>query len=134
MYAEYLRSAEFHTVEIDDTADALALAGTADVIVTGIRVPGPFDGIELVRRLRAAGPTKDKPIIVLTACAFEPDQQRAFAADCDGFLPKPCLPETLLMEIRRAMENRSLPRSRHNGTWTRAHRMSSPGQWRRPRV
>jgi hypothetical protein len=24
-----------------------------DVIVTGIRVPGPFDGIELVRRLRA---------------------------------------------------------------------------------
>jgi CheY-like chemotaxis protein len=63
----------FTRSKIDDTADALALARTADVIVTGIRVPGPFDGIELVRRLRADGPTKDKPIIVLTACAFEPD-------------------------------------------------------------
>jgi CheY-like chemotaxis protein len=128
MYAEYLRIAEFHTVEIDDTADALALAGTADVIVTGVRVPGPFDGIELVRRLRAEGPTKDKPVIVLTACAFEPHQQRAYAAGCDGFLPKPCLPETLLTEIRHAMASRSVPRSRRNGTRTRNKRsMSSQG-------
>jgi two-component system cell cycle response regulator DivK len=115
MYAEYLRIAEFHTVEINDTADALALAETADVIVTGVRVPGPFDGIELLRRLRADGRTKDKPIIVLTACTFQPDQQRAYSAGCDGFLPKPCLPDTLVSEIRRAMVNRSLPRFRRSG-------------------
>jgi len=67
MYAEYLRATGFHPVEIDDTADGLALAMTADVIVTGIRVGGPFDGVELVRRLRDGDGTRDKPIIVLTA-------------------------------------------------------------------
>src|SRR5258708_21218961 len=107
MYAEYLRIVGLHTVEIDDTADALALAHTADVIVTGLRVHGPFDGVELVRRLRERDGTKDKPIIVLTACAFESDQQRALAAGSDGFLPKPCLPDALLTEIQRELTMRS---------------------------
>ena len=103
MYAEYLRVSQLRAVEIDNTADALALAVTTDVIVTGIRVPGPFDGIELVHRLRVDEATKDKPIIVLTACAFEPDQQRARAAGCDAFLAKPCLPDTLTSEVRRVL-------------------------------
>lgn len=34
MYAEYLRTQRFRTVEIDNTADALALAPATDVIVT----------------------------------------------------------------------------------------------------
>src|SRR5687768_290967 len=89
MYAEYLGLQQFRAIEIDSTADALAMARTADVVVTGIRVPGPFDGIELVRRLREDDRTKQKPVIVLTACTFEPDQQRAYAAGCDVFLPKP---------------------------------------------
>src|SRR6266581_1334065 len=101
MYAEYLRVQGFHPVEIDDTADGLALARTADVIVTGIRVGGPFDGVELVRRLRESDGTCGKPIIVLTACAFEPDQQRALAAGCDVFLAKPCLPDRLVQESDR---------------------------------
>jgi two-component system, cell cycle response regulator DivK len=110
MYAEYLRALEFHPVEIGDTAAALALAETADIIVTGLSVPGPFDGAELVRRLRADKSTQDKPIIVLTARTFERDRQRAYAAGCDAFLPKPCLPETLVAEMRWAMETRSLSR------------------------
>ena len=108
MYAEYLRATGFHPVEIDDTADGLALARTADVIVTGIRVGGPFDGVELVRRLRESDGTCGKPIIVLTACAFEPDQQRALAAGCDVFLAKPCLPDRLVSEMcRRRREGAS---------------------------
>jgi two-component system, cell cycle response regulator DivK len=103
MYAEYLRIEQFRAIEIDNTADALALAPTVDAVVTGIRVPGPFDGIELVRRLRQEGRTTRQPVIVLTACTFEPDQQRAYAAGCDVFLPKPCLPETLVSEIKRIL-------------------------------
>ncbi len=103
VYAEYLRILKFHTIEIDDTADALALAFTADVIVTDVRVPGPFDGIELVRRIRAERRTTGKAVIVLTACIAENDRQRSYAAGCDGFLPKPCLPDELLAEIQRVM-------------------------------
>jgi CheY-like chemotaxis protein len=113
MYAEYLRLCGFHPLERDDTADGLALAVTADVIVTGIRVEGLFDGVELVRRLRDGNQTHDKPIIVLTACAFEPDQQRAFAAGCDVFLPKPCLPDRLVSAIRAVLAAHHQPQRAH---------------------
>jgi two-component system, cell cycle response regulator DivK len=107
MYAEYLRAAGHRVIEIESAAEALALAITADVVVTGIRVPGPFDGIELVRRLRSDEATKAKAIVVLTGCVFESDERRARAAGCDAFVPKPCYPETLVEHIQRAFLHRS---------------------------
>ena len=103
MYAEYLRLSQFSVVEIDDTAGALRLAATVDVIVTGILVPGPFDGVELIRRVRLDELTRRKPVIVLTACVLKPDEIRAWEAGCDAFLPKPCLPDRLGSEIRRVL-------------------------------
>ena len=104
MYAEFLRANGFDVTEVDSTDAGLSAAEAADLIVTGVRMPGSFDGIELVRRLRDDARTKSKPLIVLTACTFEPDQSRAFAAGCDVFLPKPCLPELLLKEAKRLIE------------------------------
>ena len=101
MYAEFLRVCGLNPIEIDNTADALVGATTADVIVTGIRVAGPFDGVELVRRLRDGDGTRTKPIIVLTACVFEPDQLRAFAAGCDAFLAKPYQVADLITTVTR---------------------------------
>jgi CheY-like chemotaxis protein len=100
MYADYLLACGFRVQTADTTDDALRRASDADVIVTEIRVRGSFDGVELIGRLRDADETKETPIIVLTACAFATDQQRALAAGCDVFLPKPCLPGRLVTEIR----------------------------------
>jgi DNA-binding response OmpR family regulator len=100
MYADYLRACGFMVQTADTTDDGLLRASDADVIVTEICVHGSFDGVELVGRLREADETKETPIIVLTACAFASDEQRALAAGCDVFLPKPCLPGRLLSEIR----------------------------------
>jgi len=104
MYADYLRDHGFNVTEIDSTDAGLLAAHGADLVITGVRVAGSFDGIELVRRLRHSDLTKATPLIVLTACAFEPDQARAFAAGCDVFLPKPCLPEVLLAETWRLID------------------------------
>jgi len=106
MYAEYLRLFGFRVIEIGETSAAQALAITADVIVTGLRVAGPFDGIELIRRLRADDRTTDRPIVVLTACAWDADREAAEQAGCAAFLAKPCLPERLLGEIRRVLRKR----------------------------
>lgn len=103
MYVEYLRTRGFTPAVAVTTDDGLISATQADVIVTGIRVRGTFDGVELVRRLRQSKRTKNAPIIVLTACAFESDQKRALAAGCDVFLPKPCLPDLLADEIKRVL-------------------------------
>ena len=103
MYAAFLATQGFLPRAVGDTADALISACHADVIVTGLRVPGPFDGLELVRRVRHLSDTIRKVIIVLTGCAYEADQQHAFAAGCDVFLTKPCLPDVLAREIRRLL-------------------------------
>ena len=101
MYAEYLHTFGFTVLTADTTDDGLTRASDADVIVTWIGVPGSFDEVELVRRVRQTDRTKHTPIIVLlTACVFESDRQRAFGAGCDLFLPKHCPPERLVSEIR----------------------------------
>ena len=101
IYVEYLHTFGFTVQTADTTDDGLTRASDADVIVTWIGVPGSFDGVELVRRVRQTDRTKHAPIIVLlTSCAYESDRQRAFAVGCDLFLPKHCPPARLVSEIR----------------------------------
>lgn len=101
IYVDSLRERGFDVLVAESTDDGLTASQNADLIITGIRMPGSFDGVELVRRIREDGRTKHKPVIVLTICTFEPDQSRAFSAGCDVFLPKPCLPELLIAEAER---------------------------------
>jgi DNA-binding response OmpR family regulator len=101
MYAAFLRHAGFRALCPKQAMDALKLAPRADVIVTGILLDDTINGIDLVVKLRADAATQQKPIAVLTACALTTDWERALAAGCDVFLPKPCLPEDLVREIRR---------------------------------
>ena len=79
-----------------------------DVIILDLGLPD-LEGSEVCRRVRLHSPV---PIIVLTACVFEPDQRRAQAAGCDVFLPKPCLPDRLVSEIRAVLARRRLPTPR----------------------
>jgi two-component system cell cycle response regulator DivK len=109
MYAYYLHTFGFRVLTADTTDDGLTRASDADVIVTGMWVPGSFDGVELVWRLRNADATKQTPIIVLTVDAFQADRQRAYAAGCDVFVPKPCLPDRLVSEIRAVLSRRRVP-------------------------
>jgi two-component system, cell cycle response regulator DivK len=106
MYAEYLQRRGFAPLDVQTTDEALTRAGDADVIVTDVRLSGSFDGLELVRRLRADGRTRTKWIIVLTAWAMDPSREQALGAGCDVFLSKPCLPHALETEIRRGLVER----------------------------
>jgi DNA-binding response OmpR family regulator len=100
MYADFLRYHKFAPITASDAKEARLLARQADIIVTGILLDGPADGIELIGRLRDDDATRHTPIIVLTACAWPRDRERAERAGCDVFLPKPCLPVDLLREVR----------------------------------
>lgn len=110
MYAEFLRYQGFVPVPMSTAADALRVAPRADVVVTGILLPGHMDGIELVTRLKTDDCTKHIPVIVLTACAWQSDRDRATAVGCDAFLPKPCLPDVLVHEIRRVLALTRVPK------------------------
>jgi two-component system, cell cycle response regulator DivK len=103
MYAEYFRCHRLLPVPVLTAREGLTVAPTADVIVTGLLLPGDMDGIEFITRLKRDERTKRIPVIVLTACAWKSDRERAKEAGCDLFLPKPCLPDDLLRDVRRLL-------------------------------
>jgi CheY-like chemotaxis protein len=101
MYVEFLRHHGFVPMAVSDAALALPLAPKADVIVTGMVLPGNINGIEFIGQLKRNEHTRLIPVAVLTACAWITERERAVHAGCDVFLPKPCLPNDLLREVRR---------------------------------
>jgi two-component system, cell cycle response regulator DivK len=112
MYEEFLQAKGLMTLVVSTAEEALKLARRASIVVTGILLRGPMDGIELIRRLRADAAHARTPLVVLTACAWRTEQERAERAGCDAFLPKPCLPDVLLREVRRLLPPRRLRRLR----------------------
>jgi CheY-like chemotaxis protein len=103
IYEGFLRDHGLTPLAVSNARDALAVAPKADVIVTGVLLPGSTDGIELIAQLRRNEPTRHTPIIVLTVCAWQTERKRCRDAGCDVFLPKPCPPDTLLREVRRLL-------------------------------
>jgi two-component system, cell cycle response regulator DivK len=103
MYCEYLSAHGLVPMPVSNGSDALVLAPKADIVVTGILLPGPIDGIELIRRLRVDDVTREMPVIVLTSCAWNSERERAVQGGCDAFLAKPCLPEDLVREVQRLL-------------------------------
>jgi two-component system response regulator FlrC len=78
-----------------------------DVLVTDLRMPGSFDGMELVRRARREIP--DLEIIVLTAHGTVGTAVEAMKLGAFDFLQKPLSgPEELRNLVRRAVEHRRL--------------------------
>src|SRR5437764_1259529 len=86
MYAEFLRHHGVEALCPADTAEAVALAPQADVIVTELMVATVSDGVEFIRRLRADDGTKHLPILVVTSWAWQTERLRAEEAGCDVFL------------------------------------------------
>src|SRR4029450_3086065 len=106
MYAEYLSHVGLVPLCVQEATDALRLASRADVVVTGILLPGTLDGCALIAALKRNPATRNIPIVVLTVCAWTHEEARARSVGCDAFLSKPCLPQTLFREIRGVLAAR----------------------------
>ncbi len=79
--------------------DALTrtLERTPDMIVLDIMLPG-VDGLEVVRRLRAAG--DQVPILMLTARDSIVDRVQGLEVGADDYLVKPFAPEELVARVK----------------------------------
>jgi CheY-like chemotaxis protein len=58
------------------------------LILMDVQLPR-IDGLELTRRLKADPARRGIIVIALTANAMKGDDGKAFAAGCDGYMPKP---------------------------------------------
>lgn len=104
MYGEYLKMFACTIDEAEDGRAALAKVITRhpDIVVSETRLPG-ISGFQLCEIVRADPSTQDIPIIFVTADASDQQIRRARLASVDAILVKPCLPETLLTNMKRLL-------------------------------
>ena len=104
MYAEYLQYSGFRVAEAKNGNEAVAQARSLkpDLILMDLSLPG-MDGWEATRVLKADEETQHIPIVALTGHALAGASEGARKAGCDSFVTKPCLPDDLVVEVRRML-------------------------------
>jgi CheY-like chemotaxis protein len=105
--AKVILAAEGYEVETAiDAEEALRILDsfTPRLILMDLQLPR-MDGLELTRRLKADPARREIIVIALTAYAMKGDDQKAFAAGCDGYISKPldidALPRIVAEHLKR---------------------------------
>jgi DNA-binding response OmpR family regulator len=103
-----LRRAGYRVTTAQDGLAALASIGAEPpaLVVMDVRMPR-LDGLETLRRIRAAPATATLPVILMTANAEPADRAQAMACGADECLAKPFEPADLVARIRPLLERRA---------------------------
>jgi two-component system cell cycle response regulator DivK len=120
MYTTYLQFEGFEVITASSAVEALRLAATErpDLILMDAGLPG-MTGWEAIVELKANETTRGIPVLMLTGHVLKESQERAAEAGADGFIPKPCLPDELSREVKRALKG-SVERAKEPGDDSRA--------------
>ena len=104
MFAEFLAISGFRVAQAANGREALERAFdlVPDAILMDLSLP-ELDGWEATRRLKRDPRTSHIPVVALTGHVLADHAREAKDAGCDGFLAKPCLPEVLVVELRRVL-------------------------------
>ena len=98
----YNLESEGYSVDEADRGDEAELKlreSAPDLLILDWMLPG-LSGIELCRRLRLRGETKNLPIIMLTARGEEADRVRGLSTGADDYIVKPFSVPELLARVR----------------------------------
>ncbi len=115
MYAAYLQFSGFAVAEAGNGIEAIEKTHELlpDIVLMDLALPR-MDGWEATRRLKNDERTRHIPIVALTGHALAGHAEGAREAGCDAFVTKPCLPDALVAEIKRLLDQHR--RKSENGT------------------
>jgi CheY-like chemotaxis protein len=107
MYREYLTYRGYQVVVARNGEEAIVQARKhrPDVILLDIRM-AVMTGTAVMRVLRADPSFERTPIIALTAHALDGERIAALTAGFDELIPKPCLPDQLVLAFERVRATR----------------------------
>jgi two-component system cell cycle response regulator DivK len=102
---DMLAGTGYAITEAEDGEQALASLAKErpDLILMEIQLPS-MDGYETMRRIRTNPALLSIPIIAVTSYAPNEEEQKARAAGCDDYVPKPFSPRQLLAKIRNFLQ------------------------------
>ena len=76
-----------------------AMARPPEAILVDVDLPTPSDGLEVCRKLRAEGATREVPIMAISEHADDASKERALEAGASAYYTKPFSPTALLKEL-----------------------------------
>lgn len=83
-----------------ETGIRLARKQHPDLILMDIHLPG-MDGLTATRLIREDKDLGDIPVVALTSYAMEGDEEKAYAAGCAGYIPKPIDTRSFLESVSK---------------------------------
>ena len=104
LYSLYFSSRGYKVVTAPDGVTGIDAAERhlPDVVVMDLSMPG-LDGIAATAQLKKSAGTRHLPVLILTGYPLQAAAHGALAAEADGFLTKPCLPEDLEVHVRKLL-------------------------------
>ncbi|HEV2764651.1 MAG TPA: response regulator [Pyrinomonadaceae bacterium] len=102
MLRQFLESGGYGVVEASNGREAVEMARSATpaLILMDLNMP-VLDGFAAALRIRRQGPSRDVPIVAVTAYDSAESRAAARAVGCDDYLPKPFDYEQLLALVKR---------------------------------
>ncbi len=86
-------------LEDSDSTSTKTIPKTPDCLILDIRLPGPMNGLELLKTIRDDTILSSLPVVLLTARGRVEDRIAGYDAGADAYLSKPFDPEELLSII-----------------------------------
>ena len=99
---DLLTTCDYEITEAENGEEALASVAKYRPDLMDIQLP-VMDGYEATRRIKADPSLSSIPIIAVTSYALSGDEEKARAAGCNDFVPKPYSPRQLLAKIREVL-------------------------------
>jgi CheY-like chemotaxis protein len=103
-FAEYLRDCGFDVRTAQNAGELRTLLRTAKpaAILMDVHMP-KVSGWTLTREIKSDSRTRAVRVVVFSAAVSAEDRRMAAEAGADGFLAKPCDPQTIVEELTRLL-------------------------------
>jgi two-component system, cell cycle response regulator DivK len=99
---DMLTATDYEIIEVESGEQAIEAVAKQrpDLILMDIQLPG-MDGYEVTRLIKVDPTLRSIPIFAVTSYALSGEEQKARAAGCNEYVPKPYSPRQLLAKIRQ---------------------------------